>query len=167
MTQDTFRKRSQAIAKSVSKWRGEEKGRFLESFSQEKWAALKMDIKMAHSLQDCKTCHQIPANTSFPISGKASNLIRKIPFHPSNIDNLMQHASQNISPSVDNNHENYIQLPHPKVTDTKLAAKQIYEAVNQKFLKLYGVSFASMLIKIKELGLTKKKTKKELNVYVT
>ena len=52
----------------------------------------------------------------------------------------MQDASQNINPSVDNNQENYIQLPHPKVTDTKLAAKQIYDTVNQKFLKLYGVS---------------------------
>ena len=120
-------------------------------------------LKMAHLFQDRKACHQMPANTSFPISGKASNLLTKIPFNPSNIDSLMQDANQNISPSVDNNQKNFIQLPHPKVTDTMLAAKQIYDAVNQKFLNLYGVSFANMLIKIEELGLTKKKTKKEWN----
>ena len=150
MSKVAFRKRVQTVENAINKWRGGNKTAFFSRFSKESWDKQKDTEKLAQSLIDCKACLLISANSIFPVP--KNNIVRgleelkKMPLHESNINNILEDI-----PKAN------------RKSDVSAAAKHVFTTISKRFKELYQADFTDIIVKIPELGLAKRKTKKDFN----
>ena len=147
VNQSTFSKRSVLLLGNFSKWRGEDKTKYMEHFSPAAWKSLSSNQKAMHTVDNCKACqiYHLPFQSLFPV--KSNSLKGSDPIRESVRETQKQRKNTKSA--------------KPTETSRKEAAKSIYFKTNKVYREVFGVDLAQALVKVPELQLQHKKSKPE------
>lgn len=138
----SFNRKVKALQITFRKWRSKDRDIFLEKFSPGNWKKKTAGQKAKHTLRNCIVCESDPTNHLFPMKSLRSKSSITPAALKANVGNV------------------YFKSPPRSYKATKAelidSARIIYKSINEVFVNLFDNQFIDILVKVPELGITKK-----------
>ena len=142
----SYKRKVKNIQETFRRWRSHDKEHFLQKFSPSNWQQKSDAEKAQHSFRDCPACATDPISNLFPsksptAKGKKSKI-----------------SSASIKKNVESKFSSTFRGTKKEIT---AAARMIYKSINETFVNLFNSEFIDALLRLPELGITKKLSKNQ------